>query len=445
MATFDSTGGYIMNHRVNVKNALEDFLKIEYTDGLQNEFNTMEALINKLKKDTLTGKYRTKTFALGVTDNIRMLGNGADGKSDRYVLGVNDYSNGAETVEAQFNTTKLMGIFSITDETILKGSTDGSIFDVLNDSLGRMNMSLKHTINRFTYGSKTGLIGVMSDPTKTAAAATGNVMGVDLVDCIVTNSLSILPGMGIAFAAAADDSIIAQGKVWQKYNTGVGVERIIVLVQEYATGKSLSDIVATNKVFSRQLDVTAGVVPEYTGLQDIVLTQNNTIFGVDRSVYKTLNCTVQDLNNALLTESVLRDMADHIEISCSDDSKVKLVASNHKIISTIEKQMYQFKEYSLDSNGNGFQLGRPTIKFDTYELYKDKYSRDKNVYLLDTDKIGELVRKEFGWITSGPTAQVLERRDGSEIYEGIMTKYADMFIDAWKSHAAFINAAETVE
>ena len=361
------------------------------------------------------------------------------------VLGVNDYSNGAETVEAQFNTTKLMGIFSITDETILKGSTDGSIFDVLNDSLGRMNMSLKHTINRFTYGSKTGLIGVMSDPTKTAAAAAGNVMGVDLVDCIVTNSLSILPGMGIAFAAAADDSIIAQGKVWQKYNTGVGVERIIVLVQEYATSKSLSDIVATNKVFSRQLDVTAGVVPEYTGLQDIVLTQNNTIFGVDRSVYKTLNCTVQDLNNALLTESVLRDMADHIEISCSDDSKVKLVASNHKIISTIEKQMYQFKEYSLDSNGNGFQLGRPTIKFDTYELYKDKYSRDKNVYLLDTDKIGELVRKEFGWITSGPTAQVLERRDGSEIYEGIMTKYADMFIDSWKSHAAFINAAETVE
>ena len=427
-------------NNVNVKASLEDFLKIEYTDGLQNEFNTMEALINKLKKDTLTGKYRTKSFALGVTDNIRMLGNG----NDMYVLGVNDYTNAAETVEAQFDTTKLMGIFAITDETILKGTTDGSIFDVLNDSLGRMNMSLKHTINRFTYGSKSGLIGVMSDPTKTAAAASGNVMGVDLVDCVVTNSLSILPGMGIAFAAAADDSIIAQGKVWQKYNSGVGAERIIVLVQEYATGKSLSDIVATNKVFSRQLNKAAAIVPEYTGLQDIVITQNNTIFGVDRSVYKTLNCTVKDLNNALLTESELRDMADHIEVSCADDSKVKLVASNHKIISTIEKQMYQFKEYTIDSANSGFNLGRKDIKFDTYTLYKDKYSRDKNVYLLDTDKIGELVRKEFGWITSG-NHQVLERRDGSEIYEGIMTKYADMYIDAWKSHAAFINAAETVE
>ena len=213
----------------------------------------MRVVINKLKKDTLTGKYRTKSFALGVTDNIRMLGNG----NDTYVLGVNDYTNAAETVEAQFDTTKLMGIFAITDETILKGTTDGSIFDVLNDSLGRMNMSLKHTINRFTYGSKSGLIGTISDVTTTAASASGNVMATDLVDCKVGNSLSILPGMGVAFADATDDSIIAQGKVWQKYNDAVGSERVIVLVQDYATGKALADVVNGSKVFSRQLNKSA--------------------------------------------------------------------------------------------------------------------------------------------------------------------------------------------
>ena len=101
--------------KINVRESLEDFLKIEYTDGLQNEFNTMDALINKLKKDTLVGKYKTKSFALGVTDNIRMLGNG----NDRYVLTADDYTNAAETAEARFDTTKLMGIFAITDETIL--------------------------------------------------------------------------------------------------------------------------------------------------------------------------------------------------------------------------------------------------------------------------------------------------------------------------------------
>ena len=431
-------------NNVNVKASLEDFLKIEYTDGLQNEFNTMEALINKLKKDTLTGKYRTKSFALGVTDNIRMLGNG----NDQYVLGVNDYTNAAETVEAQFDTTKLMGIFAITDETILKGTTDGSIFDVLNDSLGRMNLSLKHTLNRFTYGSKSGLIGEITGDVTTTAAAAGNVMECDLAEFAMTNSLSILPGMGIALCTGTGTAgdpfvVVAQGKVWQKYSPKVGEEKIVVLIQDYAGANTLDNIETELKVLSRQLNKNV-VVPEYTGLQDIIITQDNNIFGVDRSVYKTLNCTVQDLEGELLTESTLRDMADHIEVSCADDSKVKLVASNHKIISTVEKQMYQFKEYTIDSSNSTFHLGRKDIVFDTYTLYKDKFSRDKNVYLLDTDKIGELVRKEFGWITSG-NHQVLERRDGSEIYEGIMTKYADMYIEAWKSHAAFINAAETVQ
>ena len=207
--------GLINYNNVNVKASLEDFLKIEYTDGLQNEFNTMEALINKLKKDTLTGKYRTKSFALGVTDNIRMLGNG----NDMYVLGVNDYTNAAETVEGQFDTTKLMGIFAITDETILKGTTDGSIFDVLNDSLGRMNMSLKHTLNRFTYGSRSGLIGEISDtPTKTASTASGNVMEADLAEFTMTNSLSILPGMGVAKALRRDggqDSLMKITRLWK--------------------------------------------------------------------------------------------------------------------------------------------------------------------------------------------------------------------------------------
>jgi hypothetical protein len=420
---------------VNVKQSLEDFLKIEYTDGLQNEFNTMDALINKLKKDSLTGKYRTKSFALGVTDNIRMLGNG----NDRYVLNVDDYTDAAETVEAQFDTTKLMGIFSITDETILKGTTDGSIFDVLNDSLGRMNLSLKHTLNRFTYGSRSGLIGAIVGE---VAKATYGKEGSELptVEFEMTNSLSILPGMGISICNAAGDTIVAQGKVWQKYAPSVGKEKVVVILNDGSVNGDA--VVAGCKILSRQLR-TNNIVPEYTGLEDIVITQNNEIFGVNRNVYKTLNCTVQDLAGDMLTETVLRDMADHIEINCADDSKVKLVASNHKIISTVEKQMYMFKDYSIDSANSTFHLGRKDIIFDTYTLYKDKYSRNQNVYLLDTDKIGELVRKEFGWITSG-NHQVLERRDGSEIYEGIMTKYADMYIDAWKSHAAFINAAEEV-
>ena len=418
----------------NVTQAIEDFLKIEYTDGLTNEFNTMDALINQFPKEKLRGKYKTKTFALGVTDNVRALGK----SNDTYVLGLDDYTNGTDTVEAQFDTTKLLGIFSITDEAIVKGTTDGSIFNVLQDSLQRMQLGLKHTINRYGYGSASGKIGVV---TSQVGDADTNFLGSGktMYELKVTNSHSLLPGMALLLRKDNDNYITA--RIFDKPTISVHNESVRVVVNEAESKGSINFATDTVEVYARQLDPSQGVKAEYTGLEDIVMTQDNTIFNVDRSVYKSLNCTVQDLHNEMITEEILRDMTDHIELTNSDGSKINLVASNHRIISSIEKQMYQFKQYDMDNSKGEFSLGRPKIKFDNYELFKDKYSRDANIYLLDTTKIGELVRKEFGWLTKGGAEGILERRDGSEIYEGIMTKYADMYIDSFKAHAAFKNVA----
>ena len=58
----------------STKNVIEDFMKTEYQEGLRNEFNTMDALLNKLSKDTITGKVKYKSFALGISDNVRAVG-----------------------------------------------------------------------------------------------------------------------------------------------------------------------------------------------------------------------------------------------------------------------------------------------------------------------------------------------------------------------------------
>lgn len=419
----------------NISQAIDDFLKIEYTDGLTNEFNTMDALINKFPKAQLRGKYKTKTFALGVTDNIRALGK----SNDTYVLTTADYTGGVDTVEAQFDTTKLMGIFSITDEAMVKGTTDGSIFNVLQDSLQRMQLGLKHTINRYGYGSASGKIGTVTEQVSTDADFLGT--GLTMYEIKMTNSHSVLPGMGLLLRKDGSNYITC--RIFDKPAATIHEEtvRVVKIADESAGAVTLGS--DTVYVYARQLDPASAVKAEYHGLEDIVITQNNTLFNVNRSTYKSLNCTVEDLNDTLLTEEKLRDMSDHVELTNSDGSKINLVASNHRIISSIEKQMYQFKQYDVDSNAGGFSLGRPVIKFDTYTLFKDKYSRDNNVYLLDTAKIGELVRKDFSWITKGGAAGILSRRDGSEIYEGIMTKYADLYVDSFKAHAAFINASPT--
>ena len=470
----------------STKNVIEDFMKTEYQEGLRNEFNTMDALINRLPKDTISGKLKYKSFALGISDNVRAVGSGT---FDRYQLGFDDfYGKGVDTVEAQFDTTKLMATFSITDEAILKGTGDGSLLDVLKDSLDRMEVGLKHTYNRYIYGSHTGLIGKLADGAKIKSFGLSGVTKSEtkdvnrdnrgeyhnvfygssaptVVEFAFTNSHSLIEGMGCLVQIGNAKRLA--GYIWQKDNTAIHSEKVLMVVQATYTGSTGDDgkvswskdstvsleftsnesapasSTAPIAIYSRQLNDAGDIAAEYHGLEDIVVSQNNKIFGVDRNVYKSLNCTAMDLQGTTyVNEEILRDLSDHLALTSPEGTAVSLVCANHRIISAIEKQMYQFKNYNLDSTMGGIQLGgRGDVKFDNFVLVKDKYARDNNMYLLDQAKIGELVRRDFTWITSGEVNGVLQRRPGTEMYEGIMNKYADMYIDAWRCHAVLKNCA----
>jgi hypothetical protein len=453
----------------STKNVIEDFMKTEYQEGLRNEFNMMDALINRLSKDTISGKKKYKSFALGVNDNVRAVGN----SYDRYELGFDTfYNKGVETVEAEFDTTKLMATFAITDEAILKGTGDGSLLDVLKDSLDRMEVSLKHTMNRYTYGAPDGIIGkvvgnfevitLQTADTKPSDArgAEHNIFykreGVDFPTVVkfkMKNSHSLLPGMGIMIQDGTTKRYV--GRIWQKDNSVIHDESILMFIDKYLeyknstwstetipTGTSIT--VADATVYSRQLeDSRETVAAEYHGLEAILNpTKYPTIFGVNRNIYTSLKNTEVDLQDKYyLNEETLRDMSDHLALTSPEGTGINLVCSNHRVISAVEKSLMQFKEAFYTQNSNGYQLGRPDIKFDNFVMVKDKYARDNNVYMLDQTKIGELVRRDFTWITSGEVNSVLQRRPGTELYEGIMNKYADMYIDAWRCHGIIRNVA----
>ena len=497
------------------RNLIEDFLKAEYEGVLRDEFNKMEALINRLPKDTITGKKKYKTFRLGITDNVRMMGN----SYDNYQLGMDDfYNGGTERVEAEFDTTKMLATFSITDEAILKGTSDGSIVDVLKESLDSMELALKTTFQRFTYGTENGWIGKVirdeeagssvgasgisvfslgkhaktgarpkydapdnnfydesSVAEKDLAQASGARHSVpNVIKLKMTNSAAVLPGMGLIVAAetaAGAKTLLFAGKIWQVDNSKMdkdGDSNLIIFVEKVAQtdGTAAPTALATSvtasavanvikyantfvgtsgnviKTYARQFNeqISLNVKQEYVGLQDIVIDVDKEIYGVDRSVYTSLKSTVVDLKDSdYMGEEYLRDMSDHLATTMPDNTSITLVAAKHRIISAVEKSMYQFKDYSLDTTANGYQLGRPDIKFDNFVLVKDKFARDHNVYFLDQNKIGELVRRDLQWITSGEVNGVLQRRDGTELYEGIMNKYANTYIDAWRCHAAFTN------
>jgi hypothetical protein len=446
----------LTNANVSVLRAVEEFLKIEYVDGLTNEFNTMDSLVNSLKKDKIMGEKIEKTFALGVSDNVRTMGLG----NDTYQLGLGDFGSGAETVTAEFKAmAKLIGVFAVTDETIVKGTTAGSIVDVVSDNLNRMKLNLKNTYQRMVYGSKTGFIG-----RTTGTGGSNSTLGILRTEDVSTfggkviltvriaNSHSILPGTGLLFKATASSRWF-EGKVWQKDNSVLHDEVLKVIIERHGYNDVIvptpfaigTDYDKFFNVYTRQLQY-AGAAPstEYTGLQDIVIDTNSSIFGIDRAVYTSLKTTIVDLLDngdfIPLNENILRDLSDHIMLTANDDARVNIVASQPRIISALEKQLYQFKQYNIDAGLPSSTLGTPKIMFDQWMMQKDKFARDRNVYLLDGTKVGELLRKDFGWLTSGGPQGILERRTGTEVYEGIMTKYGDMFVDSFRAHAAFINA-----
>lgn len=454
---------------IDLKSSMNDFLKDQYTEGIRNEFANSPALLNSFKKDTITGKKKYKAFALGVADNVRALG-GIGIQQDMYQIHPEDFMQGGDTVDAEFDTTKLIGIFSVTDETLMLSESPEAFTDVVKSNLDKMQLGLTHTNNRMAYGSYTGHIGHITNVKlfeDKVNSSPGKMMGNkliqnDLLSIKCTNSHSFLPGMGIMLRVLKKngenfDAKYRQGKIWQTDTSSITTtESLIICLDPLKDGQATKEEIAMAiedinalaedtrfvEIYARQL-IDGEIGREYHGLEDIVINNESKIFGVDRSVYTSLKCIKHDMQNELLTESILRDMVDAIVMNSPDNAIPGLVCSKHKIVSSIEKQMYQFKQYSMDGGNNGFELGRPNIKFDGLELKKDKYSRDNNVYILDCSKISELVRKEFGFITAGRN-QVLERRDGTEIYEAIMTKHADTSIDAWKAHASFVNVKDSV-
>lgn len=476
----------VQKSSVSIHQQLESFLVDVYQPGLVEEFNTMEALITSFTNEDIKGGKKFKKFSLGITDNLRAIG-GVAKPSDTYKIDLDDFQPGADFVEAEFDTTKLIGVFSITDEVLTKGTGDGSIVDILDDNLRRMQVGLKHTYQRYSYGASTGDIGVIT--TKAAVPLTISPynlteMGPRLIATFtMTNSYSLLQGMGItvkiaklfdgtsyvlydpesdafktAYKALEDSnkakcgSIIFTGRIWQKDNSKPGKDDVIAAidyVKDTAEGTTPTEIPykageTVARVYSRQISKEGIIGKEYTGLQDIVIKQNNKLFGINRSQFPSFNCPQKDLENTVISSEVLRDMADHITLTAPDGANANLVISTHRIISTIENQLNTQLQYSGDAGQNGYQLGRPTIKFDSLELKKDKYSRDKNVYLLNTSKIHKLVRDDLRWLTSGRET-ILERIPNSETYEGIMREYSDMSVDSFRDHASFINAKDSLE
>jgi hypothetical protein len=449
---------------INMRSEIEDFLRTDYTEGFREQFATTEGMINFVKKEQLTTKNKVKTFKLGISDNVRSMGGRTDMLSDRWKLNASEFVKAGDYVDAEFDVTKYLGITAVTHEVMLKSGLPGALINVIKQNLADMERGLLHTTKRYAYGSRTGLIGVLTaaavkraDEGSSLASAgiqTGNrpVAHGKLYDIIIDNPNHLLPGMGVFLVSTSskkittpkegggtDDVEYLAGKVYQKNNSRITNIKLIVSLDvpgDYTIPEGV-------QVYASQIIMSGGaplqIGEEYTGLEDILMTQDNTIFKINRSVYPQLNCTIEDLNGDILTEEVMRDMGDFLVQNAPESSSASIMAAPHRVVAAVEKQLLQLKEYSLDTKAGGFELGRPLISFDGNVIYKDAFARKGKVYFVNPQEFGELVLQDFEWITSGEN-QIFTRLEGTEMYEAIMIKYGNTFVESFTSHAGFYGA-----
>jgi hypothetical protein len=457
---------------INLRSEIEDFLKTEYTHGFREQFASTEALINFTRREQLTTAKKEKTFKLGVNDNVRSIGR-SDILSDRWKIEASDFMKAGDYVDAQFETTKYLGITAVTNEVMLKSGLPGALVNVFQQNLEDMERGLLHTTKRYAYGSHTGLIGKVlntgtvgspvgavarADEGSTVASSgvqTGNkpITHKHLWDIVIDNPNHLLPGMGIILKSTADaqitqpdeagtgtdDVAYLTGKVYQKNNSRITNVKLIV----YLDIADAYVIPPGVEIYASQIIMSGGgalnIGREYTGLEDIVMTQDNVLFKINRAVYPQLNCTIEDLDGAIITEEVMRDMSDFLVQNAPEAASARLIAAPHRVVAAVEKQLLQLKEYTLDTKANGFELGRPLISFDGNQIYKDPFARKGKVYFVSPEEFGELVLRDFEWLSQGEQG-IFTRIPGTEMYEAIMVKYGDTYVDSFISHAGFYGA-----
>lgn len=488
----------ITNAHATSLDRINKFLKVEFSEGFREEMNNMPALFNIMKTEQLTGKYKEIDFGGGIVDNVRQLGAMWDNEfesfgseldvapkgrgynnpmsspeTDQYVLGLEDlkYNTGPEFVTARFDTTKSIATFALTDEAVLIGSMDGSLYNAVDQDLKRMVHGIKHTHQRMAYGSTDGLIGNLGTQAANTRVAAEKVRGkIKAVAKIYpTNIFSFVKGMSVLVKAGTGTGYF-MGKVWQiVHKTVTGTPYVRILIDKFGgtvnsvlldTGaKFVTSISHTNwdagEVYSRQFKDATDVEREYHGLEDILFRHSadhaspitgakKYMFGINFDEFEDLRPTIENAEDAVIDEKDLDDMRDHIDLTYPSDTSISLVATTHGVVNKVKESLYTSGSYrwDIDNRKDTMEMGRKNLVHDGFEYQKDKFARKGRVALLDTTLISELQIKDFSWVTQGDQQGVLERRDGTEIFEGIMTKYADYAVEAFRAHAGFINVAE---
>ncbi len=368
---------------ITLKSA-ENVLKEVYLGVVADQINTKTSpLFSKIRRTSrnIVGKKIHVVAPIGVNGGI-MAGEETSVLPD----GV-----GAPYLSLTAELKNLFGRFEISDKAVRASSTDvGSFVNLIQDNMDTLLKASMFNLSRMIYGDGSGLLATVSD-------ASGKV--------VLSSVNGIAPGMYVD-VYGSDDNL----KIENAY-----VESVDTATKEIKLAFSKDASVASeDKIY-----VHGSKDNEIIGLKGIVK-NNDTLYGVDRSVYNVMNANnVSALGSEAFDEEYVQSFIDDLE---AKGTVVNFINTSYALKRLYQKYLTVNKkniEYTTLDDGTKVitHLGTPIVPTNQID--------DGECYFLNTDDLVFYELGDWKWLED-ESGRILKQNPNKASFAATLVKYTEL-------------------
>lgn len=372
-----------------MSNALKDIFLDPITKMINEQSGPVLAAIEKSSDDIKGGtiKFAAQYGRHGGIGAIPEDGNLPDASPRKYMQGV----TGTKNLVGRINFTEKLMLISKNDKASFVDQVSTQMEDITND--------LRDMMRRNMMGTQEGVM-----------AKVKSVSGANVTIADTDNIKTFYAGQQIDILTVTDGEISAT-KADGKYIVDVDYVNNVIVMEESVTAAA-DDVITLHGNFGREL----------IGLKEI-FTMDNTIYGINRANNKWFNAQLFDHasggSTVPFSSLFLQEAID--EIDDFTGSKPDFICCNAAMQRAYIQEQNTYKRNIEYKEVDG---GYKTISYNDVAISKEKYMKDGDFYIINTDDFTLAQVADWGWLDAD--GAILSRVPNKAAYEAALTKYCEL-------------------
>ena len=361
----------------------QEALKLFYLPSVQYQLNTANPVLSMIERD--------KQSVVGSEIRMALRYGRSGGVGNRADDGDLPTPNSRKTKQAKWDTKNIFARIAITDKTMKSSrSKEGAFISLLEADLDDAMADAKDNMARQVFGDGTGIM------TKTKANGTATTtLLVDSVQYMAEGQLvDVLDASGNAKAT----------------------NREVIVVDDVANSITISGAGITTAA-TDIVTIAGNYGQELTGF-GAVFKQNNTLYGIDRSVNKWFNPTTHALNGEI-SEVAIQKQIDDVDRKAG--GKTNFLLSSYGV-----RRAYQELQLANKRITDVMKLegGFDAISYNGIPFVVEKYAKAGTLNGLDLSTWRLYHIEDWNWLEED--GAVLHRVSGKAIWEATLARYCDI-------------------